>query len=120
MEGLAAAHETYRRAQRGELFYAQTLLDELRQHVMQADDWLFDRTPESAVIAEFDRRASTKVHAALTNSYCPCERDAILAVLRSLAKLYREQVLALHEKFKLSRSIENDITALEVLSRSGS
>lgn len=45
-KGLAAAHETYRRAMSGELFYAQTLLDELRHHMMQADDWLHDRTPE--------------------------------------------------------------------------
>ncbi|MGO6966638.1 hypothetical protein [Rhizobium leguminosarum] len=44
-KGLAAAHETYRRAKRGELFYAQTLLDELRQHIMQSDDWLHHRTP---------------------------------------------------------------------------
>ncbi|TCV76404.1 hypothetical protein EDE05_108226 [Neorhizobium sp. R1-B] len=29
-KGLAAAQETYRRAKRGELFYAQTLLDELK------------------------------------------------------------------------------------------
>ncbi|MBB4146189.1 hypothetical protein [Rhizobium rhizoryzae] len=39
-KGLAAAHETYRRAKRGEIFYSQTLLDELRQHIMQSDDWL--------------------------------------------------------------------------------
>jgi hypothetical protein len=51
-KGLAAAHETYRRAMRGELCYAQTLLDELRLHMMQADDWLHDRTPEAAVMAK--------------------------------------------------------------------
>lgn len=114
-KGLAAAHETYRRAMRGELFYAQTLLDELRHHIMQTDDWLHDRTPETAVIAKFDSRASGDVLTILGSSYCPCEADAILKALHSLVQLYRNQVLALHKKFRLSRPIENDITALKVI-----
>jgi hypothetical protein len=114
-KGLAAAHETYRRAMRGELFYAQPLLDEMRYHMMQADDWLHDRTPETAVVAKFDRRASGDVLNALRSSYRPCEGDAILAALRSLVQMYRNQVLALQEKFQLSRPIENDITALEAI-----
>ena len=114
-KGLAAAHETYRRAMRGELFYAQTLLDELRHHMMQADDWLHDRTPETAVMMKFEKRATGDILAALRSSYCPCEGDAILAALRSLAHIYRNQVLALHMKFPLSRPVENDVTALKVI-----
>jgi hypothetical protein len=114
-KGLAAAHETYRRTMRGELFYALTLLDELRQHIMQADDWLCDRTPEAAVMAKFEKRASGDVLTALRSSYPPCEADAILAVLRELAQLYQEQVLALHRKFSPSRPIENDLVALEIV-----
>lgn len=112
-KGLAAAHETYRRAQRGELFYAQTLLDELRHHMMQADDWLHDRTPETTVMAKFDKRASGKILTDLARSYCPCESDAILAALRSLVRCYRNQVLALHDKFQLSRPLKNDMAALD-------
>src|SRR5690606_32371530 len=52
-KGLAAAHETYRRAAREEQHDAQALLDEVRQHIMQADDLLNDRTPETAVMAKF-------------------------------------------------------------------
>jgi hypothetical protein len=114
-KGLAAAHETYRRAMRGEMIYAQTLLDELRQHIMQADDWLHDRTSETAVIAKFEGRASGDVLTALKSSYCPCEADSILAALRPLVQIYREQVLALHKKFQLSRSAEYDIAALDVV-----
>jgi hypothetical protein len=114
-KGLAAAHETYRRAMRGELFYAQTLLDELRHHMMQADDWLNDRTPETAVMKKFERRASGNVPGVLRSSYCPCEADTILAALRSLVQMYRNQIPALHKKFQLSRPIENDITALKVV-----
>ena len=114
-KGLAAAHETYRRAMRGELFYAQTLLDELRHHMMQADDWLHDRTPEAAVTAKFDHRASSDVLTVLRASYCPCEANAMLGALRSLVQIYRDQVLAMHRKFQLSRPIENDIKALNVI-----
>ncbi|MFA1624866.1 nucleotidyltransferase domain-containing protein [Rhizobium mongolense] len=114
-KGLAAAHETYRRAKRGELFYAQTLLDELRHHVMQADDWLHDRTPETTVMAKFDNRASGEVLSSLAMSYCPCLDEAILAALSSLARAYRNQVLALHEKFQLSRPLRNDVAALDMV-----
>jgi hypothetical protein len=37
-KGLAAAHEVFRRTRRGELVFAQTLLDDLRFHMIQADD----------------------------------------------------------------------------------
>jgi predicted nucleotidyltransferase len=113
--GLANAHETYRRAKRGELFYAQTLLDDLRHYMMQADDWLHDRTAETTVMARFDKRASDEVLAVLKASFCPCEGEAILAALRSLVYVYRRQVLALHDKFRLSRSLNNDIAAIDVV-----
>ncbi len=116
-KGLAAAHETYRRAQRGELFYAQTLLDELRQHIMQADDWLFDRTPETAAGAKFHARASADVLAVLHASYVPCEARDILASLRTLAGLYRDQVIAMHETFRLKRPRENDLAALGTVTK---
>ncbi|MGR9470645.1 nucleotidyltransferase domain-containing protein [Rhizobium leguminosarum] len=114
-KGLAAYHETYRRAERGELFYAQTLLDELRHHMMQADDWLHDRSPETTVMANFENRASEEAVMVLANSYCPCEYEAILAALMSLVRAYRKQVLALHQKFPLSRSLQNDVEALDVV-----
>lgn len=114
-KGLAAAHETHRRARRGELFYAQSLLDELRQHIMHSDDWLQDRTPETAVTAKFDKRGSLRVLTALKASYCPCDADAILTVLRSLVEVYRAQVMELHAKFILSRPPASDLEALDVI-----
>ncbi|WP_105416464.1 nucleotidyltransferase domain-containing protein [Neorhizobium sp. T25_27] len=114
-KGLAAAHEAYRRAKRGELFDAQTLLDELRHHMMQADDWLEDRSPATIVTAKFEKRASARVLADLAMSYPPCEGEAILAALRLLVGGYRNQVLALHEKFQLSRPRENDMAALDIV-----
>jgi len=114
-KGLAAAHETYRRARRGELFYALSLLDELRQHIMQADDWLHDRTPETAVVAKFDMRGSRAVLAALKASYGPCEADAIMSALRLLVETYRAQITELHGKFGLARPLASDLEAADIL-----
>ncbi|OHV79006.1 nucleotidyltransferase domain-containing protein [Rhizobium sp. LCM 4573] len=114
-KGLAAAHETYRRAQRGELFYAHSLLDELRQHIMHADDWLHDRTPETTVMAKFERRASPTVLAALKSSYAPCKAEAILPALRLLTGFYRGQLMELHGKFAISRKLAFDIEALDIV-----
>lgn len=114
-KGLAAAHETLRRAQRDELFYALSLLDEMRQHIMQADDWLNARTPETAVVAKFDRRGSDDVITALKESYCACESGAILKSLRQLAQTYRQQIIRLHDRFGLQRPLSSDLEALDTL-----
>ncbi|MCF1464806.1 hypothetical protein FS827_26435 [Agrobacterium vitis] len=113
-KGLAAAHETYRCAKRGDLFYSQTLMDELRQHIMQSDDWLDHRTPETTVLAKFDRRTSPDVRQSLVDSYCELDADMILKALSRLLVVYQAQIVRLHEQFKLDRSIENDLAALNI------
>jgi predicted nucleotidyltransferase len=115
-KGLAAAHEAYRRAHRGELLYAQTLLDELRHHIMRADDWLFGRTPLALVYSRFEQRGSRDVLEALTASFCSYDAAALKAALILLVRLYRRQVMALHERSSLSRPLENDLTALDIIS----
>ncbi len=83
--------------------------------MVQADDWLEVRTPATMVTAKFEKRASARVLADLAMSYPPCEGEAILAALRLLVGGYRYQVLALHEKFQLSRPRENDMAALDIV-----
>lgn len=39
-KAIAGAHEVVRRARRGEVYYAQTLLDELRAHMTRLDMWI--------------------------------------------------------------------------------
>lgn len=114
-KGLAAAHETYRRARRGELFYALSLLDELRQHIMHADDWIHDRTPETAVVAKFGMRGSSAILDALKASYCPCGAAAIMSALRLLAETYRAQLTELHGKFGLARPLASDLEVIDIL-----
>ena len=114
-KGLAAAHEAFRRACRGELLYAQTLLDEFRQHVMRADDLLFGRTPDVIAGARSDQRGNPEVMRALAASFCSADRDAILERVASLAAFYRGQITALHETFDLRRPLENDLAAVEIV-----
>ena len=85
------------------------MLDELRQHIMHADDWLHNRTPETAVMAKLDMRGSRAVLAALKESYSSCEADAIMPALRLLAKTCRAQITGLHGKFGLARPLASDL-----------
>jgi hypothetical protein len=112
-KGLAAALEAFRRTQRGELLFAQTLLDELRHHIMQADDWLLDRTPEDAVYAKFDKRGSRECMGTLCTSFCVYDSRALNASLAALSRLYRRQIIQLRDKFALSRLLEHDLAALD-------
>ncbi|MDR3516788.1 MAG: hypothetical protein P4M00_13310 [Azospirillaceae bacterium] len=114
-KGLAATHETYRRALRGELAYAQMLLDELRQYVIQADDWLFGRTPETLVFAKFEQRGSEEALVALAASYPRHDAEAILHSLNGLARFYRGQIALLHERFRPSRPLSVDLEALDTV-----
>lgn len=115
IKGLAVAHETYLRPRRGELFYALSLLGELRQHIMHADDWLHDRIPETAVVAKFDMRGRRTLLAALKASYSPCEVNAIVESLRLLAETYRMQLIKLHGKFGLVRPLASDLKGLDIV-----
>jgi len=112
-KGLAAEHEAFRRTQRQELLFAQTLLDELRFHIIQADDWLFDRTPWTQLFSKFDRRGSREVIESLRGSFCGCDKSGLLVSLAVLSQLYRAQIIQLNARFKLSRRLESDLAALD-------
>lgn len=116
-KGIAAAHEAVRRARRGELVYAQTLLDELRGHVVRADDWLHDRPPKplASTGRRYDGRADPDTYAALAASYVPPEGGAIVRAVRALAAHYWNQVVALHERFAPERSRQGDARALQIV-----
>lgn len=114
-KGIAAAHEVFRRTRRGELLYALTLLDELREHMMKADDWLHGRTPADALSSKFDDRGSAAVVKCLAASFCAYDKDALDLALTSLVSLYREQVMALHKTLSLDRPLSNDLEALAII-----
>jgi predicted nucleotidyltransferase len=113
--GLAAAHEVLRRASRGELAYAEVILDELRQAVIDADDYLNGRPWYG--FSHFESRADPSVVAAVHGSYCPLEQEVILTSLARLSELFGRQIVQLHQQFSLSRAAGEDEAALEAVVR---
>lgn len=111
--GLAAAHEGYRRAVRGELCYAEAILNELREAILDADDFLNARPWYR--FSHFESRADPEVVAAIHGSYCPLEREALLGALGRLVELFGRQVEALYRRFSHSISPVEARAALEAL-----
>ena len=114
-KGLASAHEAYRRLRRGELFFAQSLLDNLRHYMIQADDWLHHRPPQAVTFSGLEKRASQPLIEAFKNSYAGRDAVSIEQVLLRLLVVYREQIIALHKQFGLSRPLKNDLYAIDVI-----
>ena len=113
-KSLAAAHETYRRAQRGELMYAQNLLDEFRLYMVQMDDWANRRTPVGFPLKQ-EQRLTPTLRQAFKASYVPLEPGAITAAMLSLLPHFREQIMVLHRTYDLGRPLENDLIAVDLL-----
>lgn len=112
-KGLAAAHEVYRRARRGELLYAQKLLEDLRSYMAEADDCINQRVVTNPKDIKLDHRLSASLKRALTESYVPT--SAVENALQLLLVIYRGQIIDIHKKFNLSRSLENDLYAISVI-----
>jgi hypothetical protein len=68
-KALATAHETLRRARRGELFYAQSLLEELRVYMLRIEDWTRALNPVTAADLKLDNRVSDRLDSTLRLSY---------------------------------------------------
>lgn len=112
---LASAHEAYRRIKRGELFFAQTLLDAVRHFMIQADDWIHHRPPQAVTFSRLELRASGPLIKAFEDSYKGLDETAIEKALMGLVAAYREQIILLHRQFRLTRSLENDLFATDII-----
>ena len=95
-KALAGSHEVVRRARRGELCFAQSLLDELRSNMTRLDAWIQGFEPS----APWDLKPAARVSPALANAF---ERsyvglnaadidDAVVALSNALA----QQIPPLH------------------------
>ena len=113
--GLAAAHEVFRRLSRGEPAYAGRILDELRQAMIDAEDYLQQRPAYG--FSHLETRADETFVATLYQSYCPLEREPIQRSLAGLAEVYRLQVLNLHRTFRLARNLEHDLDSIDIVLR---
>lgn len=115
-QALASAHEVLRRVERGELAYAQSILDSLRHNVALADDFLHDRPAMGLSHVETrcsDPHLLAALDAAHPRSHAPA---AILAAAQSLVPILREQIAAMTAKFSLDRCSERDGAILAIIS----
>lgn len=118
-KGLAAENESYRRIRRDELFFAQSLLDELRLHMVQADDRIHRRPPQAVPFSRLESRASRTLLAALERSFVLPDPDGLDSTLRILLTTFREQIIVLHDSFDLDRSLESDLFAADAVLKVG-
>ncbi len=114
-KGLASAHEAYRRIRRGELIFAQSLLDSIRHYMVQADDWRYNRPPQAVTFSRLEQRASISMVQAFRESYTCDDSRSIEKALVKLLRTYRRQIIELHDQFPLKRSMENDLYAVDIL-----
>jgi hypothetical protein len=115
-KALAASHETVRRAKRGELFFAQSLLEELRSFMMRLDAWLHQFKPTVPLDLKVDGRLSPAVRSALERSYVPLRADAIETAAVEIAQVLADQIPALHAAFALERPVAADLQAARLVS----
>lgn len=116
-KALACAHEAIRKTKRGELFYAQSLIESLRSYMIQMEDWL--RFFEPVTVADFkiQHRISERLRAVLSSSYAPLDASTIEAVTVELSKVLTDQIFELHNCFDLPRPLENDAYAVELVTK---
>jgi hypothetical protein len=116
-KALAGTHEVVRRARRGELFYAQSLLDELRAHMTRLDAWIQGFEPSVPHDLKLGARIGPSLAQALERSYVGLNPDEIDRAVVDLSAVLAQQVAELHRKFDLKRPLTGDLQAVDVVTR---
>lgn len=114
-KGLAAGHEAYRRIKKSENSYSQSLLIELRYHMIRADDWINGRPPQGEAFSRVELRGSQDMVVLFGESYSGTDKASFEAALRMLFTYYREQVRELHTRFSPERPLDNDMYAIDIV-----
>jgi predicted nucleotidyltransferase len=114
-KALAGAHETARRARRGELFYAQTLLEELRGVMTRLDMWIQGIEPSVPQELKMATCLSPDLATALEQSYVALNGEQIDRALVGLSHVLVRQLPELHKKFGLNRSLPADLHAADLI-----
>jgi predicted nucleotidyltransferase len=114
-KALAAAHETVRRARRGELIFAQSLLEEMRSFMIRLDGWLHAADPVVSADLKLDHRASGPFKAALEESYAQLDGAAIEAAAVDLSAFLARQIPLLHQRFRIGRPLSADLEAVDLV-----
>lgn len=113
-KALAGTHEVVRRARRGELFFAHSLLDELRSNMARLDAWILECEPVSHDLT-LANRLSVALGAAFHRSYVRSDAHAIDQAVVDLSTVLVDQIVELHKKFDLKRTLATDLFAAELV-----
>jgi len=114
-KALAGTHEVVRRARRGELFYAQTLLDELRSNMIRLDAWILGYEPVAPKDLKLEERASRALVSALRQSYVGVNGADIDQAVVDLTAALVQQIVEAHKKFELKRPLATDLFAADLV-----
>ena len=99
---LANIHEIYRRAHRGELIYALSMLDTLRQYLIKVDDWLCERCSPGYSMSKCEKRISQPLKDLLYSSYIAPDIKEIMGCIENFKKYVLAQLPLLKKKFILT------------------
>lgn len=114
-KALACAHESLRRARRGELYYAQSMLERVREYLVQMEDWINQFEPEQTTDLKLEKRISPRLQQVLTQAYPPLDAQKIEDSLVVVCTLLLDQMVDLHKFFKLDRNYEMDMVAVKLV-----
>ena len=114
-KALTDAHEVVRRLRRGELFFAQSLLEELRFHMIRLEGRICAVEPSTSADLKVEHRISDRLEPALKSSYVDLDAQALEAAVTRLSEVLVRQIPELHGTFTLTRSLENDLYAAELV-----
>jgi hypothetical protein len=114
-KALAGAHEVVRRIRRGELIFAQSLLEELRTHMIRLDACMQAVAPGRPSDLKLEPRIRAPLLSALRQSYASLDADALETAVVALSEVLIGQISELHDTFALARSLENDLHAAELV-----
>ena len=104
-----------RRVRRGELFYAQTLLEQFRAYTIRLDAWLHGIEPSVPRDLKLAGRLSPALAQALERSYVSLSADDIDGAVVDMSNILVEQIPELHKAFDLKRSLSTDLYALNLV-----
>lgn len=116
-KALAGVHEVVRRARRGELYFAQSLLDELRSNMARLDGWIRGVEPSAPQDLKLAARLSPDLANAFARSYVGLRAADIDDAVVTLSNALAQQIPELHRKFELNRLLTADLSAVDLVTR---
>jgi predicted nucleotidyltransferase len=116
-KALAGLHEVVRRSRRGEWHYAHTLLDELRSHMARLDGWLRGADPVAPHDLKLAAGLRPALRAGLSQSYVRLDATELDNAAVALGLVLSQQVRELHRQTEWTRSLDNDLTAIDIVTQ---